>query len=146
MEPLDLRLTPPRGPREKLAGVVFLPRAIDKLRATLPGGDPGKYFPYYGLSALFAHLTSIDLQELRKVIADAACEEDVIAWVQERLTPDIVGKTNHVMSGFTQEKIPPDYRPTFDSVAPADLRSQYPNVFDLLEADDRRCFQGVAEG
>lgn len=141
MDPLDLRVAPPRGPREELAGVVFLPRAIDKLRATLPGGDPGKYFPYFGLSALFAHLTGIDLQELREIIACAASEDDVAAWVQERLTPDVIGKTNHVMSGFTQEKIPADYRPTSDSVAPPDLRAQYPNVFDLLEADDRRTFR-----
>lgn len=146
MKPLDLRLAPPRGPRETLAGVVFLPRAIDKLRATLPGGDPGAYFPFYGLSTLFAHLTKINLEELRDVVAAAETEEEVVVWVQPRLTPEIVSKTNHVMSGFTQEKIPPDFLAVFQSVAEPHLRGQYSNLFDLLEADDRAAFQGVAEG
>lgn len=146
MEALDLRIAPPRGPRERLAELVFLPRAIDKLRATLPGGDPGEYFPYTGLSALFAHLTRIDLKELREVVAAASCDDDVAVWVQQRVTPDIIGKTNHVMSEFTQDKIPPDFRMLFDSVAPAHLRAKYSKLFDVLEADDRLSFQGVAEG
>ena len=33
MEPLDLRRQLPRGPRETLAGLAFMPRTIDKLRA-----------------------------------------------------------------------------------------------------------------
>jgi hypothetical protein len=148
LEPLDLTHRPPRGPREKAANLVFLPRAIDKLRATLPGGNLGQYFPYYGLSALFAHLTTIDLHELRDVIEHAASEEEVVAWVQGRITPETISKCNHVMNTFTQAKIPPDYRQTFERVAPAHLRAQYDNVFDLLEADDRYAFQGhgVAEG
>lgn len=146
MEALDLRSRPPRGPRERLAGLVFLPRAVDKLRATLPGGDCGQYFPYRGLSELFAHLTGIDLQELREVIADAACEDEVETWVAQRVDEQIAGKTNHVMSDFTVEKIPASYRPLFESVAPASMRERYPNLFDLLEADDALSFQGVAEG
>lgn len=146
MEALDLRTHPPRGPRERLAGLVFLPRAIDKLRATLPGGDCGGYFPYRGLSELFAHLTGIDLQELREVIAQAACESDVETWVAQRIDEQIAGKSNHVLSGFTNQKIPESYRPLFESAASAALRERYPNLFDLLEADDALSFQGVAEG
>ena len=146
MKPLDLRLAPPRGPRETLAGVVFLPRAIDKLHATLPGGDPGAYFPFYGLSTLFSHLTKIDLEELRGVIARAETEEEVVAWAQPHLTPEVVSKTNHVMNGFTQEKIPADFLAVFQSVAAPHLRDRHSNLFDLLEADDEAAFQGVAEG
>src|ERR1039458_3327751 len=40
MKPMTLSDKPPRKPRAELAGVVFLPRSIDKVRATLPGGDP----------------------------------------------------------------------------------------------------------
>jgi hypothetical protein len=43
MKPLDLTKTPPRSPREQLVGLVFIPRMIDKMRALLPGGNPGKY-------------------------------------------------------------------------------------------------------
>ena len=43
MNPMDLSNKPPRKPRAELAGIVFLPRSIDKACATLPGGDPGPY-------------------------------------------------------------------------------------------------------
>lgn len=146
MEALDLRTRAPRGPREQLAGLVFLPRAIDKLRGTLPGGDCGQYFPYKGLSELFAYLTRIDLRELREVVARASSDEEVAAWVASRIDDQIVGKTNHVMSEYSLEKIPPSHQALFESVARADLRAKHTNLFDLLEADDALAFQGVAEG
>ncbi len=43
MEPLDLSQRHPRRTREELAGVVFLPRSIDKFRASLPGGNLSGY-------------------------------------------------------------------------------------------------------
>lgn len=93
-----------------------------------------------GLSALFSRITGIDLQELREVVAQAADDEGVAAWVQQRITPDIASKCNHVLIAFTQEKIPTEFRRTFDAVAPAELRAQHSNLFDLLEADDERTF------
>ncbi|MBV8689631.1 MAG: DUF5069 domain-containing protein, partial [Candidatus Eremiobacteraeota bacterium] len=43
MEPLDLSKAPPRSPKLQLDGLVMLPRTIDKLRASLPGGNLGPY-------------------------------------------------------------------------------------------------------
>jgi hypothetical protein len=43
MGPLDLRAAAPRAPRARLAGALFLPRSIDKVRATFPGGNLGDY-------------------------------------------------------------------------------------------------------
>jgi len=43
MEPLDLRDAPPRKARAEAGGIVFLPRSIDKVRATLDGGEIGEY-------------------------------------------------------------------------------------------------------
>ncbi len=40
MESLDLSRRPPRGPRERLVGCMFLARTVDKLRAQLPWGQP----------------------------------------------------------------------------------------------------------
>lgn len=146
MKPLNLRTHPPRGPREQLAGLMFLPRTIDKLRATLPGGDCGDYYPHKGLSELFAYITGIDLHELRDVIERSSSEEQVADWVAQRVDEQRIGKSNHVMSGYTIEKIPPSHRELFESAAHPDLQGRYPNLFDLLEADDAMAFQGVAEG
>jgi Domain of unknown function (DUF5069) len=43
MEPLDLSTRPPRSGLEKLGGFYLLARTIDKIRAHLPGGNPGEY-------------------------------------------------------------------------------------------------------
>ena len=43
MGPLDFEKQMPRGPREQLAGLYFMARTVDKLRAEQPGGKLGPY-------------------------------------------------------------------------------------------------------
>ena len=45
MDALDLTKQPPRGPRELLPtlDLLMIARTVDKLRATLPGGNLGSY-------------------------------------------------------------------------------------------------------
>lgn len=59
MKPLDLTKTSPRSPREQLVGLVFIPRTIDKTRALLPGGNPGKYHVEGASLALLEGIGSI---------------------------------------------------------------------------------------
>src|SRR3712207_2669692 len=46
---MDLTQTVPRSPYEVLGGIVFLPRAIDKMRAHL-SGTKGEYNSHFGTS------------------------------------------------------------------------------------------------
>ena len=57
---MDLTCDVPRSPYEKLGGIVFLPRSIDKGRAELAGtlgeylarhGRSGRLFKFLGISA-----------------------------------------------------------------------------------------------
>src|SRR5579872_1684471 len=84
MEPLNLREHPPRGPRVRLAGLVFSARVVDKLRGSLPGGESAGYFMDIGVSAAWARYTGIPLDELRDVIERAGAEEEVEAWIAAR--------------------------------------------------------------
>jgi len=68
MRPLDLSIAPPRAPRETLAGVVFLPRTIDKVRATLPGGAIGAY-TIPGFSAMMLKTLGIDVDAFTDAVA-----------------------------------------------------------------------------
>ena len=45
MDALDLTRRPPRSPREPLSGLdlLMVARTVDKIRATLPGGNIGEY-------------------------------------------------------------------------------------------------------
>ena len=87
MQPLDLTTAPPRAPREALAGIVFLPRTIDKVRATLPGGALGAYnIP--GFSQMMLEALGIELERSRAAVAEAAKDDDV-AHVRDRV--DVAG-------------------------------------------------------
>ncbi|MGD0050199.1 MAG: DUF5069 domain-containing protein [Vulcanimicrobiaceae bacterium] len=86
MEPLDLRKAPPRRPRATLAGIVFLPRSIDKLRATLPGGDLGLY-NVPGFTTAMLEQLGIGVEELTDVVRTAATDDDVAAYVTAHAKP-----------------------------------------------------------
>jgi hypothetical protein len=140
MEPLNFLLGPPRGPRERLAGIVFTARLVDKLRASLPGGELNGYFPTTGFSTLWAYYTKIDLGALRDVVGAASSEADVERWIDERTSALDKAKINDKMERFDSSRAPDEIRALFERTYPAELRERYPCVFDLLEADDARLY------
>ena len=140
MEPLDLRTAPPRGPRAQVAGIVFTGRVIDKLRASLPGGELNGYFPFIGFSELWAYYTGIDLHELQSVVALASSEADVEAWIAEHTAHVDKAKINGKMERFESSRTSEDMRDVFERSYPADLRERYAVLFDLFDADDARLY------
>lgn len=82
MEPLDLTKAPPRSPREELDGLPALPRTIDKMRAYLPGGNPGVY-NIKGLSMAMFETIGITEEQFRDTVANAQTDQDVVAWLRE---------------------------------------------------------------
>jgi hypothetical protein len=140
MEPLDLRSAPPRSPRARLAGIVFTARVIDKLRAALPGGETNGYFPFLGFSVLWSHYTSIDLEVLQAIVARAASEAEVEAWIAGATAHVDHASINAKMERFDSARTPEALRETFEATYPAELRERHAKVFDLLEADDARIY------
>jgi hypothetical protein len=140
MEPLDLRIAPPRSPRVQLAGLFFTARVIDKLRATLPGGDSNGYFAFSGFSELWSYRTGIPLTDLLSTIANASREADVERWIEKRTATIDRTSVNVKMECFDTGRTPADLRDVFERTYPAALRERYTNLFDLLEADDRRLY------
>jgi uncharacterized protein DUF5069 len=88
MEPLDLSSRPPRKPRELLGDLelLMIARTVDKLRASLPGGNLGPY-KIAGFSARLLEKLEIDENELRDAVAQAQTEDDVAAWLREHTDP-----------------------------------------------------------
>jgi len=80
MTSLDLRAAPPRSPRAELASVVFLPRSIDKVRASLPGGDLGSY-RIAGFSAQMLETLGISLESFTDAVRAARNDADVAAFI-----------------------------------------------------------------
>jgi hypothetical protein len=140
MQPLDLERERPRGPRVKVAGIIFTARIIDKLRAALPGGKLNGFFPFTGFSEAWQKYSGIDLRELYGVVRDASIEDQVVAWIEERTAHLDKDAVNAKLETFVTSRLPEAWRPTFEAVYPKELRDRHAKILDLLEADDERIY------
>lgn len=86
MEPLDLSNAHPRATRAELAGVIFLPRSIDKFRAALPGGNLGGY-SIEGFTGRMLKDLGIAPDAFQAAVAAAASDDDIANYVREHAVP-----------------------------------------------------------
>ena len=143
MEPLDLTLHPPRSCYEELDGLVLLPRTIDKLRAFLPGGNPGGYIingRMKGISGYLLERLGVSEDEMREAVAQARTEDDVAAWLRTR-----TDAAQYPAINATLRAIKPKHAEKPDVFAEmyAETLAAHPElerIMDIIEADDRRAF------
>ncbi len=152
MKPLDLTEQPPRPcrealGREALGGIVFLPRAIDKVRATLPGGAPGVYITTHDrpeittMSGLFYRTLRITSDEFTAAVAGAGHENAVLAWLLSRVDDAQIAKWNHRLFAIRLADVRPEaysllrsYYPAVDTLSPETL------MIDVIDRDDIQTF------
>lgn len=143
MEPLDLRTMAPRRCYAELDGLMLMPRTIDKLRAQLPGGNPGAYFingRIKGISGYLLERLGVTESELLERVAHAANEDDVAAWLRERIDPSEYSAINS-----TLRRIRPKHAEDeayFRNVYAAAM-AQNPDlefIIDIVDADDDLVF------
>lgn len=136
MEPLDLTKRAPRSPRNRLGGLYMLARTIDKMRATLPGGNPGVY-QIAGFSERLLKALDIPEDDLRSVIALASTEDEVVAWVHKHGDPAKYDEINQSLSAVTVgERMD---RPDFLARYPVITQKGLPpgmTLLEMLEIDD----------
>jgi hypothetical protein len=140
MDALDLTRRPPRSPRLLLADLelLMIARTVDKLRATLPGGNLGSY-KIPGFSSRLLDALGISEQALREAIAAAGSEAEVAAWIARNSDPSRYEALNVLMEERKLEDVLDD--PTFLERYP-DAR-EYPHdilLFDLILLDDKAMF------
>jgi len=148
LEPLDLTKQPPRATRATVLGAMFLPRTIDKLRAELPGGNMGPYMNHdRGFSAYVVRRLGLDMDEFRAAVASARNEDDVVAWLRERIDPATVDETNRKLESFTSERMTPDDRALLAERHPVVReRPELTSILDILDAEDARAFSAERAG
>ena len=83
---MDLTREVPRSPCEKLGGIVFLPRSIDKGRADL-AGTLGEYVARTGRSERLFDFLGVSADDFIDALRDRPTDAGVWAWVSERMTP-----------------------------------------------------------
>jgi hypothetical protein len=143
MEPLDLTVRPPRGPRETLLGCAFLPRTIDKVRAELPGGKLGAYIVTgpRAISGWLLHKLKIDPAELRTVVANAANEDEVVAWLRERVDPAVAAEITAKLAASRVDTLSgADWEFVAARHPLLRTRNDLTTTYELLEADDAAMF------
>lgn len=138
MTPLDLRKRPPRGPRETVLGFYFLPRTIDKLRASLPGGSMGPYLNHdRGFSAYVVRRLGLDMDEFRNAVAEAPEEGAVVEWLAARVDPAAAPGLNAKLETFVVERMSAEDQRLIRRRHPVmETRPDLSKVLDILEADD----------
>lgn len=145
MEPLDLTVAPPRSCYVELDGLMLMPRTIDKLRATLPGGKPGTYFingKIKGISGYLLDRLRIGEEELREVVRAAENEDEVARWLRERADASAYPAINQTLRRIKPKHAEDEayFRELY-----AETLAQRPDleyIVDIIEADDRRLFDG----
>lgn len=140
MDALDLTQRPPRSPRELLPGLNLLmaARTVDKLRATLPGGNLGEY-QITGFSSSLLNALEIPEAALRGAIARADADAQIATWIREHSKPERYHEINAKLEGRTVGERLED--PEFVARYPAARRlAPETSRLDLLIADDAEMF------
>jgi hypothetical protein len=102
MDALDLSKRPPRSPRELLPGVdlLMLARTVDKIRATLPGGNIGEY-QITGFSSSLLNALGIAEQSLRAAVAAAGSDAEIADWIRSHTDPARYAEINAKLESRT---------------------------------------------
>jgi hypothetical protein len=139
MEPLDFSKRPPRGPRERLDGLVLLPRTIDKFRASLPGGVLNGY-KIEGMSRRLLGWLGVEEADMQAAVATAKSDADVAKWLRERTDASAYETYNERMENRSLDDIAD--KTNINNLYPWLAQSGLMKIFDIMEEDDRRTFEG----
>ncbi len=96
---IDLTNGIPRSPYERMLGMVFLPRTIDKARAELAGKE-GEYLFRTGQSAPSFEILGISPEQLFDALRDHRTDEDIRRWLADKKVARSaleVAKSNRMM-------------------------------------------------
>jgi hypothetical protein len=143
VKPLDLRIGPPRGCYAELDGPMFMPRTIDKLRAQLPGGDPGVYFingRIMGISGYLLTRLGVQEDELREAIREAASEDDVAAWLRGRTDASQYPAINETLRRIRPKHAQDEVYFREEYATTLERHPELEFIVDIVDADDRRLF------
>lgn len=113
-------------------------RTVDKLRATLPGGNLGDY-QITGFSSSLLNALGISEAVLRKAIAEARSDEDVAAWIREHSDPERYAEINAKLESRTvgERLNDPEFMRRYPSAARLPPET---SRLDHLVADDAEAF------
>jgi len=134
----DLRVHPPRGPREQLAGLIFVPRTIDKVRAKLQN-TLGFYRVKPGLSGYLFDWLGVTEEQFTDAVRDAQGDSEIAEWLRTHCDTTTFGAINERLSerGIRDDEHFAEVLPRYPVLRD---HPQLRNWFEIIEVDDRWTF------
>ncbi len=140
----DLRVHPPRSPHAQLAGLIFLPRTVDKVRAKLQG-TLGAYRVSPGMSADLFEWLGITEEQFTLAVREAANDDEIAEWIRTHCNTTTFRDINARLG----ERAIRDAA-HFEAVLPRyPVLREHPelrNWLEILEVDDKWAFDPANGG
>jgi len=138
---MDLTKGPPRSPYEKLGGIVFLPRSIDKVRAHI-AGTAGEYKAMTGYSEQLFDFLDLSPQKFQTIVRSNLDDASVLAAIQQ-YSPRITSAITAFNQRATNYPSPEDeagWERHWELLEAAGQghRNDIKMMFDRLDLDDGR--------
>jgi hypothetical protein len=139
MSAKDLTKQAPSSPRVRVGGYAILARTLDKGRADI-AGTIGEYHYDCPLDNYLFGFKNVKGSDVRKLLENAATNEDVAAWLDKNGTPktteEVTAWSDSVESARPYDV--PDKKDWFVGVcAEVGIDPATSTLFDYLEADDK---------
>ena len=141
----DLRRRAPRSPRQRLGGFVWLPRLLDKGRATLAGTN-GEY--QYGclLDQRFFDVVALEPEALTAQLAGGKSDAEVLQWILAHSGPEPSPAAIEAWSAQAEQQAPSEaewqHLLSEQRHGRALEGAECMTWFELLELHDRLSFSG----
>jgi hypothetical protein len=140
----DLRVHPPRPATEKLGGIYFLARTIDKTRAKI-AGTLGPYKITPGISGYIFEWLGITEDAFTEAVRNAKSDDDVVAWVHANTDPAKYDGLNDMLvnRGIRDAEHRAQVLPAYPIL---EERPDLTNWFAIFEIDDKWMYEPENRG
>lgn len=143
----DLTKRAPRSPRVRLGGYVFLPRMLDKGRATIAGTN-GDFHYACPLDQHVLEFTGIDAEQLKEQLALGKGDGEILEWITTNSTTKPKPWEIAQWSSYMENRSPGDVETqawlTGEFAKLSKTREDLYSVCDYLDLDDHVSYGGKA--
>lgn len=134
----------PRSPRETMAGWIYLPRYIDKIRLHLAGRLHPDYQPNFGkgFDGLWLNAAGVTHEQMIGVVQNSITDGEVCDWVRQNVEASPAAKAAH-REAMLNRPVPDDtsgQERVRQRKAESGLagRDDVTTFVDLIDADEKR--------
>ena len=134
-----------KSPYEKLDGIVYLPRMLDKIRLHAKGQLPEEYIPYLGVGfdGRCVRFLGVDYQQVKEQVLNGSSDDEVVEWCKQHGT-ERTDYDKFVWNEFMTKRGWRDTQPSENDFQEYKEKFGYGNredirtYFDFFEVDEGR--------